>query len=112
VVELLINHIVSDDEHRRGKPYIKGTGITVQNIVEDTAAGLSLDYLAGQFDLTLGQIYATLSYYYDHKDEIDNAIEGDKAALAELMASDEYKHSQEHVEQIKAKLNALKSGKS
>src|SRR5260221_13973001 len=85
MVQLIIDHIVSDPEHRRGKPRIKGTGITVQNIVEDVAAGLSLDYITEQFDVTLGQVYAALSYYYDHKGEIDSAIAEDKSALEALL---------------------------
>jgi uncharacterized protein (DUF433 family) len=106
MVQLLIDHIVSDPEHRRGKPRIKGTGITVQNIVEDVAAGLSPEYITEQFDVTLGQVYAALSYYYDHKGEIDRAIADDEAARAVLLESDEYKTSQEHRAQIKAKLDA------
>ena len=105
MVQLIIDHIVSDLEHRQGKPRIKGTGITVQNIVEDVAAGLSLDYITEQFDVTLGQVYAALSYYYDHKDEIDHAIAEDKSALEVLLASNEYKDSQERTAQIKAKLD-------
>ncbi len=104
MVQLIIDHIVSDPEHRRGKPRIKGTGITVQNIVEDIAAGLSPEYITEQFDVTLGQVYAALSYYYDHKGDIDHAIAEDRAALEALRESDEYKASQKHKAQIKAKL--------
>jgi uncharacterized protein (DUF433 family) len=104
MVQLTIDHIVSDPEHRRGKPYIKGTGITVQNVVEDIASGLSIEYIAEQFDLTLGQVHAALSYYYDHQDEIDRAIADDKSALQALLASDEYKASQERTKQIKTRL--------
>jgi len=106
MVQLIIDHIVSDPEHRRGKPRIKGTGITVQNIVEDVAAGLSPEYITEQFDVTLGQVYAALSYYYDHKDEIDRAIIEDKSALEALRESDEYRGSRKHKAQIKAKLDA------
>jgi uncharacterized protein (DUF433 family) len=106
MVQLIIDHIVVDPEHRGGKPRIKGTGIAVQNIVEDLAAGLSLDYITDQFDLTLGQVYAALSYYYDHKDEIDHAISEDRAALQTLVKSDEYRESQERTQQIKARLEA------
>ncbi len=105
MVQLLIDHIVSDPEHRRGKPRIKGTGITVQNVVEDIAAGLSPEYITEQFDVTLGQVYAALSYYYDHKDDIDRAIVEDKAALEALRESDEYRTSQKRTAQIKTKLD-------
>jgi uncharacterized protein (DUF433 family) len=105
------SNIVSDESHRRGKPRIKGTGITVQNIVEDTASGLTPEYISEQFGLTLGQVYAALSYYYDHKDEIDRAIEADKSELAKIVASEEYRRSQEHAQQVRVKLDYIKSGK-
>ncbi len=104
MVQLLIDHIVSDPDHRQGKPRIKNTGITVQNIVEDSAAGLSPEYLVEQFDLTLGQVYAALSYYYDHRDEIDTAIEADRKAAHELTESAPYKTSQQRTQQIRKKM--------
>ncbi len=103
MAQLSIDHIVSDPEYRGGRPRIKGTGITVQNIVEDTAAGLSVDYIAEQFGLTYGQVYAALSYYYDHREEIDRAIAEDKAAMRALLESNEYEASQERTRQIRAK---------
>ncbi len=106
MVQLIIDHIVSDPDHRRGKPRIKGTGITVQNIVEDIAAGLSPEYITEQFDVTLGQVYAALSYYYDHKDEFDRAIVEDKAALEALRESDEYRTSGKRKARIKGRLDA------
>ncbi len=104
MTDLMIDHIVSDPEHRRGKPRIKGTGITVQNIVEDIASGLSPEQITERFDLSLGQIYAGLSYYYDHKIEIDQAIESDKHQMEAILASNEYKASQKHTEEIKDRL--------
>lgn len=108
MVQLQIDHIVSDPEMRRGKPHIKGTGITVQNVVEDLANGHPVTYLVEQFDLTLGQIYAALSYYYDHQAEIDAAIESDRVALQALIESPEYQTSQQRIAEIRAKLDSLK----
>src|SRR5215831_13466328 len=110
MTDLMIDHIVSDPEHRRGKPRIKGTGITVQNIIEDLANGLTPERIAEEFDLTLGQIYAGLSYYYDHKIEIDQAIEADKHELESILASDEYKVSQKRTQEIKADKKRTSSG--
>lgn len=109
MTQLIIDHIVSDPEHRGGKPRIKDSGITVQNIVEDIAAGLSFEYITEQFDLTLGQVHAALSFYYDHKSEIDDAIERDKHALLDIEASDEYKASKQHMQQIKNKFDVRKT---
>ncbi|SRR5258707_742579 len=111
MAHLLIDHIVSDSDHRRGKPRINGTGITVQNIVEDIAAGLSLEYITEQFELTLGQVHAALSYYYDHKNEIDAAIEEDKQTAQTIQSSKEYAASKEHQQQIKAELEARRTNR-
>lgn len=104
---LIIDHIVSDSDHRRGKPRINGTGITVQNIVEDITAGLSPEYITEQFEVSLGQVYAALSYYYDHKDQIDGDVERDRQTAQTITASEEYKASQQRFERIK---NAFQSG--
>src|SRR4051812_3724550 len=107
MVELIISHIVSDPAIRRGRPYIKGTGITVQNVVEDLTSGLTIDYITEQFDLTLGQVHAALSYYYDHQAEIDRAITEDQVNIKRLQNSDEYKASQERALKIRARLDAI-----
>jgi hypothetical protein len=36
--------------------------------------GQSADEFAAAFSVTLAQVYATLSYYYDHREEIDREI--------------------------------------
>jgi len=68
-----------------GKPRIAGHRITVQNIaVWHERLGQSADEIAAQHDLTLADVYAALAYYYDHRAEIDQAIQDDDAFLAEL----------------------------
>ncbi len=59
-----------------GKPYIAGTGLKVRGLVEEyLATGSDAHELQRSHpELTLGQIYSALAYYYDHKDEIDNEI--------------------------------------
>ncbi len=106
---LNITHIVSDPAHRGGRPRIAETGITVQNVVEDLAGGWTVETIADQFDLTLGQIYAALSYYHDHKDEIDRAIEADKAFNAALLVSEEYRASKARDSQLKAALEVKRN---
>ena len=109
MVDLLINHIVRDPAIRQGKPSIKGKGITVQDVVEDTHAGLTVEYIADQFDLTLGQIHAALSYYYDHQAEIDQAIADDQQFRSNLMNSDDYQAAQMKTQRIKTRLAEIKS---
>ena len=58
-----------------GKPRIAGRRITVQNIVIwHERLGLGADEIATEYGLTLADVYAALAYYYDHRNEIDEAI--------------------------------------
>ena len=73
-----IDYIVSDPDHRRGRPRIRGTGITVHNIAEDVNNGMTIEQIVEAFELTSAQVYAALSYYYDHKETIDREILDDQ----------------------------------
>jgi uncharacterized protein (DUF433 family) len=68
-----------------GKPRIAGHRITVQNIaIWHERLGKSADEIAAEYDVTLADVYAALTYYFDHRDEIDHSIrEGD--AFADLL---------------------------
>ena len=74
MITLAIEHIVSDPGKRGGKPYIAGKGITVQHIAALHNLGWTVPDLTEEFELTAGQVYAALSYYADHQEEIDRAI--------------------------------------
>lgn len=81
----LDEHIESTPGVAGGKPRIAGHRITVQNIVIwHERLGLSADEIAAEYDLTLGDVYAALAYYYDHRAELDEAIRSDEAYVAEL----------------------------
>ncbi|MCB0031846.1 MAG: DUF433 domain-containing protein [Anaerolineales bacterium] len=68
-------HIVSSPDVAGGKPRIEGRRITVQHIaVWHEHLGYSVDEIATQYDLALAEVYGALAYYFDHKDEIDEAI--------------------------------------
>ena len=68
-----------------GKPRIAGHRITVQHIVIwHERMGLSADEIASEHALTLAEVYAALTYYYDHRQEIDEAIVADESYVAEL----------------------------
>lgn len=82
---VLTKHIEITPGVAGGKPRIAGHRITVQNIVIwHERMGLSADEIAAEYDLDLADIYAALAYYYDHREEIDEAIRADEAFLAEL----------------------------
>jgi uncharacterized protein (DUF433 family) len=59
---------------RGGQPVIVGTRIPVWIIVDHFKAGRSLSYILENYDLTAEQVYDTLSYYYEHTDEIEQTI--------------------------------------
>ena len=76
---LAIGHIVSTPGKCGGKPCIAGTRIRVQDVAVWHGGGMSVEEMVEQFDLTPAQIYAALSYYYDHREEIERNIrEGDE----------------------------------
>lgn len=46
--------------------------------------GLSADEIASAYDLTLGDVYAALAYYHDHRPTIDAVMREDEALVEEL----------------------------
>ena len=72
----LDQHIEVTPEIAGGKARIAGHRITVQNIVIwHESFGKSADEIASEYGLTLADVYAALAYYYDHKAEVDAALE-------------------------------------
>jgi uncharacterized protein (DUF433 family) len=73
-------------ELREGVAYITGTATKVRMVVVNHRAfGWDGKELQEQMPhLTLGQVYAALSYYYDHQDEIDADIEAGERMAEEL----------------------------
>lgn len=70
-----INLIAINPKVRRGRPYIVGTSVTVADVaIAHIYHDQDADGIAGWYKLTLPQVYAALSYYYDHKDAIDEQI--------------------------------------
>jgi len=69
-------YITYKKEIGRGKAIISGTRTRVSNIVAYYKLGLSAEELAQEFPhLTLSHIYDALSYYYEHRKEIDSEID-------------------------------------
>jgi uncharacterized protein (DUF433 family) len=59
-----------------GKAYIKGTGYKVRILVEEYLAGAHPEEMEREHPpLTLSQIHGALTYYYDHKEEMDRETE-------------------------------------
>ena len=77
-------YIVRDNEILGGEPVVKGTRTPVRAIVEWWKFGASPEEILENLPhLTLSQIFDALSYYADHRDEIEkyiaeNIVERDK----------------------------------
>lgn len=69
-------HIVRHKDYCGGSPVIEGTKFPVRSIVNYVLRqGLSPEEVVGEFShLTLAQVYDALSYYYDHKEDIDREL--------------------------------------
>jgi uncharacterized protein (DUF433 family) len=71
-------HIVMTPGYCGGRPRIDGTRLSVEFIVKQIATGDTPIDIADSYPdgyVTAAAVYDALSYYYDHKDEIDTAIE-------------------------------------
>ena len=67
--------IVHDNEILGGEPVVKGTRTPVRSIVEWWKFGASPEEIMENLPhLTLSQIFDALSYYADHRDEIEQYI--------------------------------------
>jgi len=74
-----------DPKVRSGRPFIINTTITVADIViAKVFQQKDVDTIADDFELNLAQVYAALSYYYQHKANIDASIQ-ERRQLAEKM---------------------------
>lgn len=71
-------HIVLTPSVRGGRPRITGRRITIADIVLwHIQQGISVDEIVREYDLTHAQVYAALTYYFDHKSEVDRQSEED-----------------------------------
>ena len=69
-------HIEQTPGLRSGKPHIKGTRVTVADVVLWTEQGMSPDEFVTEFPgLTLADVYAALAYYHDNRESIDRQID-------------------------------------
>jgi uncharacterized protein (DUF433 family) len=68
-----------------GKPRIAGHRITVPDIVIwHERLGRTADEIAAEYGLSLADVYAALTYYFDHRADIDRAMEEDAAFAQSL----------------------------
>ena len=74
-IQTLSQHITKTPGVLGGKPRVAGRRISVEQIVIwHEWMGRSADDIASEYELTLADVYAALTYYYDHAVEIDESI--------------------------------------
>ena len=82
-----IDTIVSDPDVRQGQPLIADSRVRVIDIVASHLyRGLTADELATNFNLNLGQVYAALAYYYQHKADMDAQLRADAEAAEQFLS--------------------------
>ena len=78
-VDILSEHIEITDGVCGGRPRIAGRRIAVHDVVVwHEKMGQSPDQIASDYDLTLAEIHAALTYYYDHREEIEAELEDEE----------------------------------
>lgn len=79
-------HIARDEGICGGQPRIAGTRLKAQHIaIEYERLGWTPDQICDAHPgITLAQVHAALSYYFEHKDEIDKTIREDEEFVARL----------------------------
>ena len=84
----IISHIEITPGICGGKPRIAGHRIRVEDIVVwHERLGLSPDEIVSQYpSLSLADVYAALSYYHDHFDEIRRQMDDDEIFAREMQA--------------------------
>jgi len=69
-------YIEKDPAKYEGKAVIKGTRIPIASIINHYRSGMSVEeILEGYPSLSPAQLFDALSYYFDHKEEIDRELE-------------------------------------
>ena len=69
--------IVKDESMHSGRPVIAGTGNTVRAIAILYKQGSTPEEITTQLPLSLAQVYAALTYYHLHTEEIEADILAD-----------------------------------
>ena len=78
-------HIMHTPGLAGGKPHVAGHRITVGQVaIWHELMGWSADEIATTYNLSLGDVYAALAYYFDHQQAIDLTAERAEQFVQEL----------------------------
>ncbi len=100
---LVIEYIVSSPDVFSGRPHIAGRRIGVDHIASYYNGGWTVEYICEQLDLSPGEVYAALSYYSDHKDEIDQQM---------LDADEKIRQIGTSLDDLKQRIQARQTGRT
>jgi uncharacterized protein (DUF433 family) len=82
-----IDTIISDPQIRSGHPIIAGTHVRVIDIIASyTYRGLTIEELAVNFAISVGDVHAALAYYYQHKLDMDTQMQAEAQTADSLLA--------------------------
>ena len=79
-------HIVRLEGVCGGEPVVDGLRVTVRHVATLHRQGEQLSAIAEALGLTEAQVFHALSYYSDHRDEIDVLIVDEEQAHARFAA--------------------------
>ena len=69
--------IVADPQIHGGRPIVAGTGNSVRAIAIMYKQGYSPEEISSELPISLAQIYAALTYYHLHTEEVESDIQSD-----------------------------------
>jgi len=94
----VLNSLIEIDE--KGVPWISGANTKVLEVVLDKMAyGWSPEEMHRQHPhLSMAQIHAAFSYYYEHQDEVDADIERRNRFVEEMRAQNKNPFTREELE--------------
>ncbi len=102
LTQVSTEHISINQDIRFGKPCITGTRIAVIDIaIRYREMGETLEDIANDYNLSLGEVYSAMAYYYDNQQEIEKRRREGEAFAQNLQ--------QNHPSPLQEKLRKLKS---
>ena len=69
--------IINNPKIHNGRPVLSGTGTTVRAIAIMYKQGYSPEEITGELPVSLAQVYAALTYYHLHTEELEADIRSD-----------------------------------
>ncbi len=72
--------IVSKPKLHNGRPVLAGTGTTVRSIAIMYKQGYNPEEITAELPVNLAQVYAALTYYHLHTEEVEADIRADSEA--------------------------------